>query len=83
MSFENDRKTRMVRILEPLRDHPSRPFPVADLYALVAEEITKNRFLQYLDELHWAKIIIHNRQQQTVKLYPQINKKVSKAFPTS
>ena len=60
---ENGRKLRIAQMIETLKTPASRSYGVAPelLYAPMAAEVTKERFLRYITELKWARTIIETR----------------------
>lgn len=63
VSYENGRKLRWQAMMETLKTPSSRQFGVPQeiLYAPMAPEVTKERFLRYIAEMKWARIIIETR----------------------
>lgn len=62
MSFENERKRRMTRILELLACNPEGLSVQAIAKDCnIIQEITKERLMLYIDELEWSGTIIKRR----------------------
>ncbi len=72
MSWENERRTRIVKLLEILRanrdENGKTTWVQSQLIYREMPEITKNRFFLYLDELEWAGLLVHNRKEGKVKI---------------
>jgi predicted transcriptional regulator len=62
MSFENERKRRMTRILELLANNPEGLSLQSIAQATnTLTEITKERLILYIEELEWAGTIVKKR----------------------